>query len=377
MTSSIYLSKINQKFARFYSTIRTVRLSNILLSLLIIITFSGCARHDEEKIPVVFYPEPPQQPRLQFLTSISSEEDLEVRRSSFDNFLLGPDLSFASIGRPYDVASSKGKIYILDRKVNEILIVDLINKTFNALKTDGRGALRVPGGIAVSHDDLKYVADLKRKQIVLFNANNDFVRAYGDGDLFEKPVDVAIYKDRIYVCDMLKHHILVLDKDSGEPILTIGGIGAEAGQLYKPTHISVDDKGNLFVNDAFNFRVQQYDAEGNFVQEFGFHGDQIGGMARTKGLAIDRQGHLYVADAASEYVQIFNNKAQLLLFFGGPGIKYGNMYLPAGVHIDYENIEYFNKFADKNFKLKYLVYVCNMSGPHKVNVYGFGDWVGE
>ncbi len=373
----MYLQKIDQKLVQVYYATRTMRLSNILLSLLIVISFSGCARHDEKGIPVVFYPEPPEQPRLQFLTSISSEEDLEAKRSSFDNFLLGPDQSFASIGRPYDVASSKGKIYIIDRKVNQILIIDLVNKSFNALKTSGRGALRAPGGIAVSRDDLKYVADLKRKQIVLFNADNDFVRAYGDGSLFKKPVDIAIYKNRIYVCDMFKHQVLVLDKDSGKLILTIGGIGSEAGKLYKPTHITVDGKGNLFVNDAFNFRVQQYDIEGNFVQIFGFHGDQIGGMARTKGLDIDREGHLYVADAASEYVQIFNNKAQLLLFFGGPGIKQGNMYLPAGLHIDYDNVDYFKKFADKDFKLKYLIYVCNMSGPHKVNVYGFGDWLGK
>ncbi len=373
----MFLSKKNLLYHHVYSKIRIIRLANVLLSLLIAITFSACARQAEEKIPVVFYPEPPQQPRLQFLTSISSEEDLEVKRSSFDNFLLGPDLSFSSIGRPYDIGSSKGKIYILDRKVNKILIVNLVNQTFEALNDSGRGVLRAPGGIAVSHDDLKYVADLKRKQIVLFNADNDFVRTYGDGELFGKPVDVAIHEDRIYVCDMLKHQIVVLDKNSGETILTIGGIGSEEGKLYKPTHITVDDKGNLFVNDAFNFRVQQFDAEGNFVQKFGFHGDQIGGMARTKGLDIDRQGRLYVADAASEYVQIFNNKGQMLLFFGGPGIAQGNMYLPAGVHIDYENIEFFNKFADKDFKLKYLLYVCNMSGPHKVNVYGFGDWLGE
>lgn len=371
------LLKKNQRQVRLCSRSRIKHLLNILLYMLIVLAFSGCAKRAEEKIPTVFYPEPPQQPRLQFLTSISSEEDLEEARNSFDDFLLGPDLSFSSIGRPYDVGSSKGKIYILDRKVNKILIVNLVNKTFEALKDSGRGVLRVPGGIAVSRDDLKYIADLKRKQIVLFNGNNDFVRTYGDNEMFEKPVDVAIHENKIYVCDMLKHQILVLDKDSGDLLMSIGEIGAEEGQLYKPTHIAVDDKGHLFVNDAFNFRVQQFDTEGNFVQKFGFHGDQVGGMARSKGLDIDHDGNLYVADAASEYVQIFNNKSQLLLFFGGPGTKQGNMYLPAGVHIDYENIEFFNKFADKDFKLKYLLYVCNLSGPNKVNVYGFGDWTGE
>jgi DNA-binding beta-propeller fold protein YncE len=346
----------------------------VLLCLLI---FSACAQHVEEKAPVTFYPKPPEQPRLQFLTTLSSEENLGPTREGLDNFLLGPNVSLSAIGRPYDVSSSPGKIYITDREINKILIVDLAASSFKKLEDMGPGTLRTPAGIWVSRDDVKYVADMNRQQIVVFDANNNFVRAYGNKELFEKPVDVAVHENRLFVCDMPKNQIVVLDKDSGEPLLYIGKGGPAEGQLYKPTHITVDDRGNLFVTDSFNFRVQQFDPEGKFVRVFGFHGDQIGGMARPKGLDIDREGHLYSVDAASEYTQIFDEKAQLLLFFGGPGTGPGNMYLPAGVHIDYDNIEFFNKFADKDFKLKYLFYVCNMSGPNKINVYGFGDWTGK
>lgn len=344
--------------------------------LLSILLFSACARQGE-KAPIVFYPMPPEQPRLQFLTSISSETDLEVQKNDFDTFLLGPDASFSSIGRPYDIASSKGKLYLIDRKVNKILIVNLIDREFSELRTSGQGVLRAPSGIWVSSDDIKYIADIKRQEIVVFDANNNFVQAYGNNELFTKPVDVVVHKNKIYVCDMGKNQITVLDKISGKVVMTIGEVGSDEGQLNKPTHITVDSEGNLFVNDAFNFRVQQFDANGEFVQIIGFHGDQIGGMARSKGLDIDREGNLYVADAAFEHVQIFNRNGQLLLFFGGPGRGPGELYIPAGTHIDYDNIEYFNKFADKNFELQYLLYVCNMSGPNKLNVYGFGTWTGE
>lgn len=351
-------------------------LKQLLHTLLCVLILSGCAKYEEEA-PTIFYPKPPEQPRLQFLTSISSGEDLEAKRSAFDDFLLGPDLSFTDIGRPYDVSSSPGKIYILDRQYNKILIADLVTNSFSALNDSRLGVLRSPAGIWVTEDDVKYVADMERQQVVVFDADNNFVRAYGDKELFAKPVDVAVHENKIYVCDMLKHQIIVLDKDSGKMLTTVGKIGADEGQLYKPTHITIDNLGNIFVNDAFNFRVQQFDSNGKFVKIFGFHGDQIGAMARSKGLDTDREGHLYVADAAFENVQIFNDKGQLLLFFGGPGISPGNMYLPAGIHIDYDNVEFFNKFADKDFKLKYLLYVCNMSGPYKLNVYGFGDWIGK
>ncbi|MBU0663278.1 MAG: 6-bladed beta-propeller [Proteobacteria bacterium] len=351
----------------------------LFYTLLCLLFLSACAtKNVEEKVPATFYPQPPEQPRLQFLTTLSSEEDLGIiKKDGLDSFLMGPNVSFSAIGRPYDVSSSPGKIYATDRQINKIVIIDLVAKSFKTLDDNGPGILQVPAGIWVSQDDIKYIADMKRQQIVVFDANNKYVRTYGNKELFEKPVDVAVHENRIFVCDMPKNQVVVLDKDSGKTLLQIGKLGSAEGQLYKPTHITVDDQGNLFVTDAFNFRVQQFDPEGNFVRVFGFHGDQIGGMARPKGLDIDREGHLYVTDAASEYTQIFDKKAQLLLFFGGPGTGPGKLYLPAGVHIDYDNIEFFNKFADKDFKLKYLFYVCNLSGPNKINVYGFGDWTGK
>ncbi len=347
-------------------------------TLLCLFILTACAQHVEEKAPVTFYPNPPEQPRLQFLTAISSEEDMGVVKSDkFDTFLSGPKEYFSTIGRPYAVSSSPGKIYITDRETNKIAIIDLAANSFKKLDDKGHGALGTPAGIWVSPDDVKYVADTKRQQIVVFDAKNEFVRAYGNKELFEKPVDVAVHGNRIFVCDLSKNQIVVLDKDSGKTVLLIGKGGSAKGELNKPSHITVDNQGNLFVTDAFNFRIQQFDPKGNFVRVFGFHGDQLGGMARPKGLDIDREGYLYSVDAASEYIQIFNDKAQLLLFLGGPGVGPGNLYLPVGLHIDYDNVKFFNKYADKDFKLKYILYVCNLSGPHKINVYGFGDWTGK
>ena len=140
----------------------------------------------------------------------------------------------------------------------------------------------------------------------------------------------------------------------------------------------MDSAGNVLVNDAFNFRIQKFDSDGNFIKSYGSLGDSLGSFARPKGLAIDKEGHLYVADAAFENVQIFDDQTgSLLLFLGGAGSQPGNLYLPSGVNIDYHNVAYFKNFIDKNFRVKYLLYVSNMFGGRKLNVYGFGDWLGD
>ncbi len=339
----------------------------------------GCAAQEKPKQETVFYPMPPVQPRLQFLVSINSEEDIGKKQSAFDEFLLGKLPPLKKIDRPYDMGAVNGAIYISDRTHKKILMLDLKKKAFDYIKSTGLGAIVEPAGIWVAEDGLKYVADFSRKQIVVFDKENNYLRAYGENDQFNKPLDVAVYKNKVYVCDFGLHQIIVLDRDSGKVIQTIGKAGEKEGDIYKPTHITVDRNGNLYVNDSFNFRIQKFDQEGRVVKVFGFHGDATGAFARPKGVAIDDERHLYAVDAAFENVQIFDDEtAKVLLFFGGFGPNPGDMYLPGGIYIDYnyDNVEYFRKYEDKDFRIKYLIYVGNMLGENKLNVYGFGDWVG-
>ena len=46
------------------------------------------------------------------------------------------------------------------------------------------------------------------------------------------------------------------------------------------------------------------------------------------------------------------------------------MYMPACIAIDYENLQYFEKFVDEDYNLKYLILVTNQYGPYKLNIYG-------
>ncbi len=346
-----------------------------ILILVMMFFWAGCASVPEGagvKENAVFYPSPPEQPRIQFLCSISGEQDLGKRQSALRRFLVG-DVQYKTLGKPYDIAASKGKIYILDRAYRKIVIVDLGKKEFSFLKDEGAGRLVNPSGIWVSEDGFKYVADMQRLQVVVFDGNNAFSRTYGSGDMFKRPVDVAVSGNRVYVVDIKQNALLILDKTTGDLVKTVG----EEGEFFKPSHVTVGPSGNIFVTDAFNFRVRRLAPDGTPIDDIGYHGDQMGGFARPKGVALDREGRLYAVDAAFENVQIFNDQDELLLFFGGAGNKPGNMYLPAGIAVDYQNVDFFSKFADPDFQVEYLIYVANTYGEKKINVYGFGHWVGE
>ena len=80
--------------------------------------------------------------------------------------------------------------------------------------------------------------------------------------------------------------------------------------------------------------------------------------------------NIYVVDAMYELVEMFNSKGQFLMHFGGHYQGPGYMYMPANITIDYNNLQYFEKYVDSRFKLKYLIFVTNQFGPDKITVYG-------
>lgn len=353
-------------------------MKKILFMAFVIGLVSGCGQTAKKPEGTAFFPPLPQPPKLQFLTSISTEEDIGGKASSgLKEWLVGKRTSTKQIARAHDIGSVKGRIYILDRSFRKILFVDLAKKEFDFIKDEREGAIGDPIGLWVTEDDVKYVADMARKQILVFDKDNRFVRAYGENDQLGRPMDVAVHQNRIYVADFNKMAVVVLDKDSGKTIQTIGEQGEAEGKFNRPTHISLDRQGNIYVNDSFNYRIQKFDPNGNYVKHFGYQGDTLGGFARPKGIAVDKDGYVYGVDTAFENTQIFDpNSTDLLLFFGGYGPHTGSMYLPSGLHLDYDNVEHFSQYADKDFKVKYLVYVGNLLGDKKLNVYGFGEWVG-
>lgn len=349
----------------------------LLLSLTLFSLLVGCASTAPHA--TVFYPPLPQQPRLQYLTSITSEEDLGKKSSAFRELLVGKEASRKKVARAHDIGSVKGKLYVSDRTLKTVLIIDLEKGEFDFFKDERLGALKEPFGIHVTSDGNKYVVDGERKQVVMFGPDEKFVRAYGEKGQFEKPLDVALFGDRLYVVDFDRHGVVVVDKETGKTVKTIGKRGTGPGEFDRPTHLRVDRKGNLFVNDSFNFRVQKLSPDGTFIKEYGYSGATLGGFARPKGLDLSPEGDLlYVVDASFENVQLFSEEStDLLLYFGTYSNAPGSLYLPSALFVDDKNVEYFQRYADKDFKIRYLVIAASHLGDNKLNIYGFGDWIGE
>jgi sugar lactone lactonase YvrE len=347
-----------------------VVLSVVVLSGLLL--FGGCQPAPKKAAGPVFFPEPPDKPRLQFLKSISSSADVAVKtKSSFESFIAGEEEKKDSIAKPYGMALFQGKLYVCDVGKGMVEVFDLEKKTFGYLTQDRR--LKNPVNIRIDAEGNKYVTDTIGKTLFVFD-HNDILTAMWGRETTIAPVDIAIRGERCYVTDFNSNQILVLNKKTGAILDRFGKKGEGVGEIDMITNIALDRQDNMYITDMVKGQILKFDASGRFVRSFGQAGVNLEEFARPKGIDIDREGRIWVVDAASEVAKIIDTEGQLLLFFGLPGNAPGKMNLPAQILVDYDHVKYFSQYAVPGAKIEFLVLVSNQYGLNKINVYGFGSF---
>ena len=169
------------------------------------------------------------------------------------------------------------------------------------------------------------------------------MNAYGGKDMFDRltHVEVDPSGERLYAVDTggvrsERHHIRVIDTNSGDLLYDIGKRGSADGELNLPLDIEMDADSNLHIVDGGNFRIQTFDLNGNYLGQFGRIGNRTGQFSRPKGIDVDSAGNVYVTDAAFGNFQIFDSDGQLLLFVGdrSASVGPGKFMLPAGLAVD-------------------------------------------
>lgn len=189
-------------------------------------------------------------------------------------------------------------------------------------------------------------------------------RGSGEGSLNTSHAALAVEGDELYVTDYGHSAVQVFDRKTGAPIRTIGPFGADENGLRQPHEIAVgptgdvftasegndggpwgghiarfssggaletrwgndaggagpgefrligdvatDPGGDLWVVDVFNFRVQQFDRDGNFISQIQMH-DPSEWMfdAGFGGIFVDSQGHLWMSCWESPMMEPFQGQ---------------------------------------------------------------------
>jgi len=86
------------------------------------------------------------------------------------------------------------------------------------------------------------------------------------------------------------------------------------GQFRQPTDVTWDPAGNIFISDGYiNSRVAKFDKNGDWVKSWGQPGATAPAEFNTPhSIAADAKGNIYVADRGNRRIQVFDSDGKFL-----------------------------------------------------------------
>ncbi|MGD0776834.1 MAG: hypothetical protein ABSC05_28790 [Candidatus Solibacter sp.] len=210
-----------------------------------------------------------------------------------------------------------------------------------ALSADGKTAIvggpghltTTPGASWIyTRLPILYILDTGNHLIWMYDTHGNPVFYWNNYAVPAQPsglaVDAAGY---LWLTDSSLNQVV---KQDDELIFRFGTTGSAAGQLYQPNGIAIDSLGNVWVADTGNNRIQEFDGNGNYLQQFGGLGGGNGQFNAPAGIAIDPSGNIWVADTGNNRIQKFDNTGRFLLKFGSFGNAGGLFEGPFSIAFD-------------------------------------------
>ena len=115
--------------------------------------------------------------------------------------------------------------------------------------------------IATSADNMLYVVDSNKKQILIYDGNDLLDSTIA----VELPTSIAIDGPIIYVGSSKDLSVKMLDLDSGE---IVGQLGAGKNEFKLPRNISIDPTShNIYVVDQLDHSIKVYAADGTYLNK--------------------------------------------------------------------------------------------------------------
>jgi sugar lactone lactonase YvrE len=158
--------------------------------------------------------------------------------------------------------------------------------------------------------------------IVEMDVDGKVLRTWGD-KMFVWPHSVRVDRDgNIWLADGQndkegKNGQLVYKFSPDRKLLmTIGtrGVAGEGEYTFNgPTDVAVAANGDIFVTDGHvNARVVKYSKDGKFIKAWGKKGTGPGEFNVPHSLALDSRGRVFVADRSNNRIQIFDQEGKFI-----------------------------------------------------------------
>ena len=186
---------------------------------------------------------------------------------------------------------------------------------------------RLPAGMKparvsqVAVDSEGHIHVLRRGDppVLVFTSGGAFLRAYGEGGIFDSHGIAIDAQNRVWVVDRDAHEVVVFDMN-GKPVLKLGERHEPrwAEPFNHPTRAAVAQDGEIYVADGYgNARVHRFSPQGRLLASFGEVGPGPGQFMTPHSVIVDRQDRVLVCDRENDRVQVFDRAGGRLMDWRG------------------------------------------------------------
>ncbi|MHC4911896.1 MAG: NHL repeat-containing protein [Planctomycetota bacterium] len=186
-----------------------------------------------------------------------------------------------------------------------------------------------PYGVAISEGKI-YVCDVGKKMVEVIDVEGKTLAYLTKDRRLMNPVNIWVDDGAKYVADPLAGAVFVFDR---EDTLT-----AILGRELKITPMDIVVRGELcyVANSGSNNVVVLNKRTGEKVTRMGKEGDELGQIKFIGGLALDDEENIYVTDKIKARVTKFNKDGIFRFAFGKPSDSLVDFVRPKGIAIDRE-----------------------------------------
>ena len=152
------------------------------------------------------------------------------------------------------VYRTTGKIFVVDHGNDRIQVFDGADLSFSHTITHRN--TEWPWAIAVDSEGYLYITSNVTHKVHKFTTTGQYIHTI-DTINNSSTLFLAIQHKHIYIAETYNHRVLIYDTN-GTQLHSFGTRGRGEGEFNRPTGITVDTSGNVYVCDGYNNRIVVY-----------------------------------------------------------------------------------------------------------------------
>jgi len=208
------------------------------------------------------------------------------------------------------------RVYVLNRSEHPIIVLD---RDGNFVQAWGEGFFKRAHGSCMGADSSIYCTDDGKHIVAKFTLNGQLLKTLGTmGQAAETG-----YKQSFDLWDGLRR------------------ISHGAPPFNRPTGVSISPRGEIYVSDGYgNARIHKFDADGKLLMSWGEPGGELGQFRLPHSVRVDKRGQVWVADRENHRIQIFDTNGKFLKGFT-------DLLRPTDLFIDKEDTVYVSELSNR------------------------------